>query len=103
MDILISVLYFKLKILYSKTLFVVKTRKIIYLILGVVLIVLDCIVTFLTAKDLKRHLTNDEYDIGYLLGSQLFLYIGAWLVYRAYKVQQKIKQKNKQDLIYAFE
>lgn len=80
-----------------------KTRKIIYLILGVILIVLNCIVTLITAKELKSHFTSDEYDIGYLLGSQLFLYIGIWLIYRAYKVQKKNNQKNQQDLIDAFE
>ena len=80
-----------------------KTRKIIYLILGVILIVIDCFTTLISAKELNNHFTSDEFDLGYLLGSQLFLYIGVWLIYRAYKVQQKINQKSRQGLIEAFD
>jgi hypothetical protein len=68
-----------------------KTRKIIYLILGVLLIVINVLVTLISANELKKHFTSDEFDIGYLLGSQVFLYIGVWLIFRAYKVQQKNK------------
>lgn len=80
-----------------------KTRKVIYLILGVLLLIINCIVTLISVKELKKHFTSDESDIGYLLGSQVFLYVGVWLIYRAYKVQQKINKKNRQALIEAFE
>lgn len=80
-----------------------KVRKIVYLILGLILVVLDCFTTLLQAKELKRHFTSDEDDIGYLLGSQVFLYLGIWLLYRSYKVQQKIIQRDKQALLDAFD
>lgn len=80
-----------------------KIRKIIYLVLGVLLIVINCMVTLTSFKELKTHFTSAEDDIGYLIGSQIFLYIGVWLIYRSYKVQQKINAKSRQALIDAFD
>ena len=80
-----------------------KARKTIYLVLGVILIILDFLTTLGNAKELVRHFTSSGYDIGYLIGSQFFLYIGIWLLYRAYKVQQKIIQKNREALLEVFD
>jgi hypothetical protein len=80
-----------------------KARKIVYLILAVILIILDFYTTLVRVKDMKSHFTSGGYDIGYLIGSQFLLYIGIGLIYCAYRVQQKINKRNRQALLDGFD
>jgi hypothetical protein len=67
-----------------------KTRKNIYLIAGIVLIILNLIADLMDIKEYSTH-ENASYSIGYFIGSNIFHFVGIMLVIIAYKVQKRIK------------
>ncbi|WP_127126532.1 hypothetical protein [Pseudoflavitalea rhizosphaerae] len=74
----------------------------IYLILGILLITLNCITTLSRLNEIKSQLTDIARGTGYLIGSHFLLIIGLFLLFGAYRVQKKIKRKEQQALENAF-
>jgi EamA domain-containing membrane protein RarD len=65
-----------------------KTRRNIYLIIGVVLILLNLLVDIVNFNEDKSK--DIPYSIGYFIGAHIFLLIGIILVRMAYKLHKKI-------------
>jgi uncharacterized membrane protein len=79
-----------------------KTRKYIYLIVGIVLILINCLLTYDMVQSYDLIFTEDGYAVAQILGNQLFTIIGLFLLMGAYRVQRKINRKKKQELENAF-
>ena len=79
-----------------------KTRKTIYLTIGILFIALDVLSTIVSAREIFAQLANDAYGIGYFLGSQLFLFVGIFFIYRARKVQQNIERRETEAMIESY-
>ena len=75
-----------------------KTRRTIYLAIAISLTLLDILATLIQFRDLRSHFTSDAYDIGSLLGSQIFLYIALIFWFSVHNVNKKIKEKNEETL-----
>lgn len=76
-----------------------KTRKNIYLTIGILLIVLNLLVDITDFNHIKSQVQKDGSGIGYLIGSQFLLIIGLVLVRMAYKLKLRIERKQLQDMI----
>jgi len=74
-------------------------RRIIYKIAGIVFIVLDILASLVTLRDIKSHFSSDAYDVGYLFGSQVFLYIGLIFLFGASRLKKKIRQRELENSI----
>ena len=75
-----------------------KTRRAIYIVLGFIFILLDILTTLVSRNDFRNRLNGDSYNLGYLLGSQVFLYIGIVFLYAAHRVKKKMKAKKQSEL-----
>lgn len=71
-----------------------KTRKYIYLVLGILFTLLDIFATYSFYLDLKSFKVRD-FGIGFMLRTQWMLIPGLLLFFAAYRVQQKINRNNK--------
>ena len=69
-----------------------KTRRIIYFSLGILLILLNILVDIVNPDGPNRN--DDSYNIGYFLGSHVIMIIGLILLGFAYKLHKKIKRTN---------
>ena len=78
---------------------IMKTRKNIYITIGIILIVLNLLVDISDFNHIKSQVQKDASGIGYLIGSQLFLIIGLVLLRMSYKLQQRIKRKQLREMI----
>ena len=76
-----------------------KTRKNIYLTVGILLIVLNLLVDIAEFKRFKSLSEDSAYTIGYFIGSHLFLFSGVLLLRWAYKLQKKIENKQTREMI----
>jgi len=76
-----------------------KTRKNIYLTVGILLIVLNLLADIADFRRFKSLSENNAYTIGYFLGSHLFIFIGIFLLGWAYKLQKKIENKEARNMI----
>ena len=74
------------------------TRKTTYLILGIVFLVLNTFTTLQQLSELKKYTNSDAFSIGYILGSQIFLYVAAVFLYLYYRLNKKMKAQQKQQL-----
>lgn len=79
-----------------------KIRRNIYLILGAILILMNCITTLGRLGEIRSQLTDVARGIGYLIGTHIFLIIGLFFLFGAYRVQKKIKRKEQLSLENAF-
>lgn len=76
-----------------------KTRKNIYLTIGILLIILNLLLDIAEFKRFKSLSENSAYTIGYFIGSHLFLFMGVLLLRWAYKLQKKIEKKQAREMI----
>lgn len=78
-----------------------KTRKYIYLVLGILFILFDIFATYSIYLDLRRFKVTD-FGLDFILRTQWMLIPGVLFFLAVYRVQQKINRKNKQALENAF-
>lgn len=76
-----------------------RIRKNIYIIAGVVLILLNLFIDFAEYIERRSLKTDTAYSIGYFIGSHLLLILGILLLRIAYKIQQKMKRNEMQQMI----
>lgn len=76
-----------------------KTRKNIYLTLGVVLIILNVLLDIAEFNRFKSLSEDNAYTIGYFIGAHVFLFAGLFLVRMAYKGQKRINNKQTKEMI----
>lgn len=76
-----------------------KTRKNIYFTIGIILILLNLLVDVTDFNNLKSQVQNSASGFGYLIGSQFFLILGLVLLRMAYKIHQRIKRRQLQEMI----
>ncbi|QEC40365.1 hypothetical protein [Pseudobacter ginsenosidimutans] len=79
-----------------------KIRKYVYLVMGILLVLVNLMITIPRVSEIKSQLTDPARGIGYLIGTHFLLIIGVFLLYGAYRVQKKIKRKEQQSLENAF-
>ena len=86
-----------------------KTRRIIYLVLGCILVVFNLVAYINYFSNPSSELVTPPalkgdipYMIGTFLGLSLFLIIGVIFLYASYRVGRKIAKKKKQELIDSF-
>ena len=79
-----------------------KTRKYIYLILGITLIVINSFVSYSMYKNFEYVTSEDIYGVAYMIGNQALTIIGLFLLFGAYRVQKKINRKKREALENAF-
>jgi hypothetical protein len=79
-----------------------KTRKYIYLMVGIVLIIINSLLTYDMVRSYDLVFTEDSYPVAQILGNQFMTIIGIFLLMGAYRVQRKINRKKKQELENAF-
>jgi Na+/melibiose symporter-like transporter len=75
-----------------------KQRKTIYTVIAVVLIVINLLVDLQNLSKNKFETRNISYSVGYFIGGHFFLIIGIVLLVLAYKLKQRIKAKENQEL-----
>ena len=75
-----------------------KKRKIIYTIVGSILILLNLLVD-ITEPGAFRASEDKGYSIGYFIGSHLLLIIGLILLRLAYKLNKRLKKMEIQEMI----
>ena len=78
-----------------------KIRKNVYLIIGIVLIILNLLVDIIQLSENSSRDTS--YNIGYFIGSNSLLIIGMVLIRISYKLNKKLKRKEKNGLEEAIE
>ena len=76
-----------------------KTRKNIYLTVGIILILINILVDIVEFNSFKSLSEDNAYNIGYFIGSHFFLFAGLALLRMAYKVQKKINNKQTREMI----
>ncbi len=76
-----------------------KTRRNLYLTVGVILIVLNLLLDIAEFNRFKSLSEGNAYNIGYFIGSHLFLFAGLFLLRMAYKVQKRINNKQTREMI----
>jgi membrane-bound ClpP family serine protease len=76
-----------------------RIRKNIYIILGIVLILLNLFVDFAEYIERRSLKTDAAYSIGYFIGSHILLIFGMLLLRIAYKIHQKMKRNEVQQMI----
>lgn len=74
-----------------------KTRRIIYLIPGIFFFLLNILLTISNLARLRAEASADSYGTGYLIGSQIWLYISLLCFYGSYRVSRKMKEKRDRD------
>lgn len=79
-----------------------KTRKYIYLIAGIMLILINSLLTYDMVQSYDLVFTEDSYTIAQIIGNQFLTIIGLFLLLGAYRVQRKINRKKKHELENAF-
>lgn len=79
-----------------------KTRRNIYLITGITLIVLNSLVSYSMYQEFAFVLSNDINSVYYMIGNQAFTILGLFLLLGAYRVQRKITRKKRLALENAF-
>ena len=75
-----------------------KTRQIIYIVIGSICILLNLLVDVVQLRDIKNNITSDAYGIGYLFGQHILLLIGIILFISAYKLKKKIRNQKSDQL-----
>jgi uncharacterized membrane protein len=67
-------------------------RKVIYVIVACVLILLNVITDFLSyiEGEFRRYPEDSSSRIGYFLGSHIFIIFGLFLFYRVFKINKQI-------------
>ncbi|RYD79070.1 MAG: hypothetical protein EOP53_10190 [Sphingobacteriales bacterium] len=75
-----------------------QTRKTTYLILAIVFIVLNIFTTLAEFRELSSHVSSSGYDIGYIIGSQLFLYVGVLFLWLWYRLKKRMSTSQQQSL-----
>jgi len=75
-----------------------KIRRIIYIILGALLILLNILVDIVNPD--KSPMAEDEnaYNIGYFIGSHFMILLGLFFLYLAFKLHKKIKARPDNEL-----
>lgn len=76
-----------------------KTRKIIYTVIGSILIILNLLVDIAELGTIKTSKEDAGYSIGYFIGSHILLIFGLILLRMAYKLQKRMKKKETQEMI----
>jgi hypothetical protein len=86
-----------------------KTRRIIYLVLGCILVLFNLVACvnyfFNPAAEITvppEHKGDIPYVIGHFIGLNLFLIIGVILLYASYRIGRKLARKKKQEIIDSF-
>ncbi|MFT3703416.1 MAG: hypothetical protein QM802_13655 [Agriterribacter sp.] len=79
-----------------------KTRRNIYIIVGTILIVLNLFIN-IVRPDSSLHESGEAFNVGYFIGSYLFVIVGLILLRLAYNVQLKIKLQERKKLEDALE
>ena len=86
-----------------------KIRRIIYLVLGCILVVFNVVayVTYFSNPASALAIPPEEkgdipYLIGEYLGLNLFLIVGVIFLYASYRVSKKIARKKKEELVDSF-
>jgi len=83
-----------------------KKRRNTYLIIGFILLALNCLTWLAGAssvKDSSIDYDNPAYMSGYYFGKSVFAIIGIILLTIAWSIHRKIKRKEKQDMIDSFD
>jgi len=77
-----------------------RTRRIIYLVAGSLLIILNLLVDVVAANQIPdtEYSQDTAYRIGTLIGSHFLLIIGAFLLLGAYRVSRKINSSEDNDI-----
>lgn len=78
-----------------------KTRKYIYLVLGILFTLFDIFATYSIYLDLRSFKVTD-FGLDFILRTQWMLFPALLFFIAVYRVQQKINRKNKQALENAF-
>jgi hypothetical protein len=79
-----------------------KIRGTIYLVLGILFIVWNILMTIVQWKVIRKELETGPEGVGFLIGSQLFLYLGLVLVFAWRRVQKKIARKEQETMLNSF-
>lgn len=79
-----------------------KIRRNIYLVTGIILIVLNSLVTYSMYQNFELALNDKTNSVFYMIGNQAFTIIGLFLLLGAYRVQRKINRKKRQALENSF-
>jgi len=69
-----------------------KTRKILYFILGIFLIISNLLVDLLHYKEFYMQSNDIAYTLGSILGGHFLLIVGIFLLRASYKLNKKIKK-----------
>jgi len=84
-----------------------KKRRNTYLIIGFILLALNCLVWIGGASSVpdssRDYRDNPAYMSGYYFGKSVFAMIGIVLLVVAWSIHRKIKRREKQDLIDSFD
>ena len=70
-----------------------KTRRTVYLVIGVLLILLNLVVDLTEYASFNSNYISPAYNIGYFIGSHILLIIGLILLRLAYRLHKKMKSK----------
>lgn len=76
-----------------------KTRKNIYLWLGIILIVLNLLVDITAPGTMLKADGDGSFNVGYLIGYNFLIIIGLVFLRLAFKLQRKIKMQEQRKMI----
>ena len=76
-----------------------KTRRKIYLYLGIALVVLNVLVDIVEISDGREFNQGTAFSIGYFIGSHILLIFGLVFLRLAARLQKKIKAKEMHNMI----
>lgn len=68
-----------------------KTKRVIYLVIAIVLTLADILSTASQLKVLRSHFSTEPYDIGYLFGSQILLYVALIFWWATNRISKKLR------------
>ena len=79
-----------------------KTRRTIYLVVGWLLIVINCLGILADLKEIQSKFSDPAYGIGYFIGGRISLFIGCIFLYAAARIKKKMREKEQRELEESF-
>lgn len=66
-----------------------KTKRNLFLVIGILLVLLNLLLDLVSLNEYTS--VNKSYSIGYFLGGHILLFIGLFLLRKAYKINNRLK------------